>query len=173
VAGNPVTLTDPKGLALYIKIPTRDEYEATLSSFGLGGLPDWLKDAMYEGYKNPDPTDLMGGIGFGGRAAGKIGSSCKFIQRAKETIGIFPTKIGGGGKLQSFSKLTGEWVSESKTISNRIYTALNDQRVSFTVGLIEGFSAGYSGVDYKPTVNRAQTWGQGVGKILGTIWGAF
>ena len=173
VVGNPVTLTDSEGLAVCIKIPTRDEYEATLGSLGLGGLPDWLKDAMYEGYKNPDPTDLMGGMGFGGRAAGKIGSSCKFIERAKEAIGIFPTKIGGGGKLRPYSKLTGRFVSEAKTVGSKTYGAVNEASVSFSIGFSQGFAGAYSGVDIPLAFSGPQAWGQALGRIAGTIAGRF
>jgi RHS repeat-associated protein len=169
VANNPTNWMDPEGLAIYIKIPTRDEYEETLSSFGLGGLPDWLKDAMYEGYKNPDPADMMGGMGFGGRTVAKICRSGKFIQRAKEALGIFPTKIGGGGKLQPYSELTGRYVSETKTVANKIYGAVNSASVSFATGFSQGFASGYSGVNLPPAINKPQSWGQLIGNIVGSI----
>jgi hypothetical protein len=162
---------DPEGLAIYIKIPTRDEYEETLSSFGLGGLPDWLKDEMYEMYKNPDPSDLLGGLG-SVRRVGTCGIK-GVAKRVRTTLGIFPKKIGAGGKLQPYSPLTGQFVSPSETLSGRIVGYLRGATGQFSIGFAQGFASAYSGVDLPYTPSKPQVWGQWFGQMVGTIVGVF
>jgi len=66
VANNPISWMDPEGLVLaYIEgyhIPTAGEFEALLTSYGLEGLPGWLKAGMYAIYADPG-VPMAGGIG--------------------------------------------------------------------------------------------------------------
>src|SRR3990172_11280329 len=50
VANNPVNSSDPEGL-VYVELNYRvgsfTEFEETLTSYGLGGLPNWAKAYLY------------------------------------------------------------------------------------------------------------------------------
>jgi RHS repeat-associated protein len=96
VAGNPINRVDPEGL-IYIEIPTKEEYESRLASFGLSGLPDWLIDIMYEGYKDPDPSDLIGGLGTAQNVS-RCGVKNLFKSRwfRKYMFTSFPSEAGRG-----------------------------------------------------------------------------
>ena len=50
MANNPVNSSDPEGL-VYVELNYRvgsfTEFEETLTSYGLGGLPNWAKAYLY------------------------------------------------------------------------------------------------------------------------------
>jgi RHS repeat-associated protein len=101
------------------------------------------------------------------------GASSKFLIAGKEALGIFPTKIGGGGQLKPFSELTGRYVAEASTSASRAYNFVSQPFVSFGVGFAEGLGSGISGadLDLKAPINRAQALGRWAGKMAGSVFG--
>jgi RHS repeat-associated protein len=88
----------------------------------------------------------------------------------KESIGIFPKKLGGGGHLQPFSRLTGQYVAYAKTLLGKINnTTLNHPiKTAISEGILRGTLPNDMPDPLLPT--KAQKWAYFAGKLLGTIW---
>lgn len=93
--------------------------------------------------------------------------------RAKEALGFFPSKIGGGGKLQPFSRLSGQFVSFSKTFQGRLLGVATSNTGSFSAGFAQGALNGISGADLPPTFTGRQATGQFLGSLAGNAIGFF
>ncbi len=165
VQNNPVNLIDPLGLIsagqLGIGNPGTHGGENDCES-----MYDDLSDAPYlEGYF---PIEIsysmiipMGGFANGGKA---------LIIKIAERFGIYAKKIGGGGRLQSYSRLTGRYVSQGKTLGGKIHKASMTKIGQFTTGFSQGLVSSQSGgVAPPPAVTTLQAWGQAVGNFLGAF----
>ncbi len=97
--------------------------------------------------------------------------STKIFHRVKEFIGIYPKKIGGGGKLQPHSRLTGQYIKKAKTIAQKTYKQVLSVPGQIVTGVAQGFASGYfPEVEQQPSIGRVHKWSQRVGYIAGTIW---
>jgi len=104
VGNNPVAFVDPEGLArIYAQInyrfTTANEFQEMLTSYGLEGLPDWLKGVMYAVYADPG-VPMSGGFTCATKSASTVLKfpSIRAVQK-------FFTKAGHGAELG----LKGNW----------------------------------------------------------------
>ena len=120
---------DPEGLSsVYLEgyhIPTVREFEGLLTSYGLDGLPGWLKVVMYAVYADPG-VPMSGGFTCAAKGASTVLKfpSIRAIQK-------FFTKAGHGAELG----LKGNW-SPAQAAATR--SAINQFINSPGVKVIQG-----------------------------------
>ncbi len=161
---DPVNLIDPDGQAFIVTaLGVWALVEVGLTLHDIYDAGDTLLDECSSlSDKSLAAGGLVAGLflpGGGYGAAAKAGK--RGLTRAKEALGFFPKKPGGGGHPQAYSRLTGRWVSFSETFTGRYWKAANSAPGHFFRGLGEG----YSGVD-GPMLSRAHALGRNIGQAV-------
>jgi len=98
------------------------------------------------------------------------GASRNAFLRGLERIGVFPRKLGAGGRLQPYTRFGGEYVAWAMTLAGRSISAATSGVGANALGLSQGFLEGYSGI-HAPMESLAprQRKARAVGKALGAI----
>ena len=163
-------------------VPNNFQSDLNDQTYGeISSSPSFLKSVLdqfctdYYNFVNPsllnDRLDVA--FKYGSYALTYFVSTQLVAAETTEALGFFPSKVGGGGQLQPYSELTGQWVSQAETFAVKASDAVYSQTVSFGAGLSQGFMSGYSGSPLPPSLG-VQAWGQVVGDLIGTaasIWG--
>jgi RHS repeat-associated protein len=99
----------------------------------------------------PIPDELLGEI---------ISSLPQEVQVALTKLGIYPTKIGGGGSPQFYDPATGQYLSNLAPVASNIR--------QFLVGLVQGYGSA-NGAPVPPPLSAAGGLGQVIGSFFGNI----
>ncbi len=165
---DPINDFDPWGLvsAAQLGIGNPGSYggENTCESMNDSPWYEW-PDLQYSAELYMSPEDYMNMLPIGG-----IATKRKAVIKLGEKLGIYGKKIGGGGKLQHYSKISGKYVSADKTIGGKLHSASMSPYGQFTTGISQGLISSQSGgVAPPPAVTTLQAWGQNIGIFIGSI----
>jgi len=83
----------------------------------------------------------------------------------QEFVGIYPTKVGGGGYQQPYSLLTGQYVSRAAEHLSQYYSVFSSKFYVYTTRVVEGFHGG----DYVVARNNLERLLQWVGEFWGRL----